>query len=232
MSFWRLPRVPEPEVMDEGAEVASYSSASAERHLDAIDNTFVGHVLRLLPSSALAKPGWALDIGAGPAQIPIKLLQRAPMLKIIGLDRSANMLREAREGAQRGGVSGRLALLRSDGHTLPFADAAFSAVLCNSMLHHARNPLLLLREMFRVAAPGAAVLLRDLRRPSRPLLAWHLWRHGRHYHGEMRRLFDASVQAAYTVDEVEELLRQAGANGASVFRYGRAHLGIERPGRR
>jgi hypothetical protein len=73
-------------------------------------------------------------------------------------------------------------------------------------------------------------LLRDLRRPSRPLLSWHLWRHGRRYHGEMRRLFDLSVKAAYTVGELEAMLSQTGAHGASVFRYKGAHLGVERRG--
>jgi hypothetical protein len=47
----------------------------------------------------------------------------------------------------------------------------------------------------------------------------------------MRRLFDASAKAAYTVEEVMEMLSQAGAHGASVFRYKGAHLGIERRGR-
>ena len=229
MTFRKLPRVPEPEEMDDASEVASYTSAAAERHLDGIDNTFVEHFLRLLPESAGAAPHYALDIGTGPAQIPIKILRGIPNLRIVGVDRSPNMLACARRAALAVRVSDRLFLLRADGHNLPFPDGAFPAVLCNSMLHHARDPVVLLREMFRVAAPGAAILLRDLRRPSRPLLAWHLWRHGRRYRGEMRRLFNASVQAAYTLDELTELLQRAGAHGASVFRYRGAHVGIERP---
>jgi ubiquinone/menaquinone biosynthesis C-methylase UbiE len=231
MSFWHLPRVPEPEEMDDAGEVASYTSAAAERHLDAIDNTFVEHLLRLLPSGGAGRSDWALDIGTGPAQIPLKILARVPSLRMVAMDRAPNMLATARRNAQQAGISERLLLLRGDGHALPFRDGAFAAVLCNSMLHHARDPVLLLREMFRVAAPGAVVLLRDLRRPSRPLLSWHLWRHGRRYHGEMRRLFNASVRAAYTMDELEEFLRKAGTHGANVFRYRGAHLGIERRGR-
>ena len=53
--FWKLTRVPEPEVMDDSDEVESYASAAAARHLDAIDNTFVEHVLRLLPHGIAAE---------------------------------------------------------------------------------------------------------------------------------------------------------------------------------
>ena len=169
-------------------------------------------------------------MGIGPGQIPIKILARIPDLRIIGVDWSANMLACARRNAVRAGVSGRLALCRGDGHALPFPDGAFALVICNSMLHHARAPVELLREIFRVAAPGAPVLIRDLRRPSRPFLRWHLWRHGRHYNGRMRRLFDSSVRAAYTPGELREFLDQAQLEGARVFRFRGAHIGIERAG--
>ena len=145
-----------------------------------------------------------------------------------GLDRSPKMLANAWRNAEREGVSARLTLLAGDGLSLPFADEMFSLVVCNSVLHHAREPVQLLRELFRVAAPDAAILLRDLRRPLRPLLRWHLWRHGRHYHGLMRRLFDASVRASYTLDELAELLHQAPLAGARAFRFHGAHIGIER----
>jgi ubiquinone/menaquinone biosynthesis C-methylase UbiE len=233
MSLWRLERVPEPEEMDAADEVASYTSAAAGKHLDAIDNTFVEHLLRLLPAggTSIAQGSWALDVGTGPAQIPIKILSRVPGLRFVAVDRFPNMLQEARKNAEQARVTDRLTLLRGDGHALPFADHAFSVVICNSVLHHARRPVELLREIFRVAAPRGVVLVRDLRRPSRPLLRWHLWRHGRHYAGAMRRLFDASVRAAYTEEELAEMLLSANAPGARVFRYRGAHIGIERAGR-
>ena len=236
MSLWRFERVPEPEEMDEATEVSSYSSAAQENHLNSIDETFVDHLLRLLPTNACWTSGWALDVGTGPAQIPIKILTRLRKMEVgkmrfVGLDSSANMLATAKQNAARVGVSKWLSLVRSDGLTLPFADGQFSVVISNSVLHHARDPIQYFRELFRVASPDAAVLVRDLRRPSRPLLGWHLWRHGRRYHGEMRRLFDASVKAAYTKEELEGMLAKAAARGASVFCYRGAHVGVERSAR-
>jgi ubiquinone/menaquinone biosynthesis C-methylase UbiE len=244
-NLWRLPRVPEPEVMDDAGEVESYNSGAATRHLEAIDNTFVEHLLRLLPQlgqmgqrnsfagdagvAKCASP-WALDVGTGPGQIPIRVLSRAPNLRFVGVDRSANMLRQARDNAAAAGVADRLACLLGDGCNLPFPDHRFGVVICNSVLHHARDPVALLREVFRVAARDGAVLVRDLRRPSRPLLQWHLWRHGRHYGGLMRQLFNESVRAAYTPDELRRLLDEAGVSDARVFRFRGAHIGAARPG--
>ena len=230
MSFWKLHRVPEPEEMNEADQVESYSSAAAARHLDRIDDTFVDHMLRLFSDSRNrpAYPVWGLDIGTGPAQIPIKILLRIPQLRMIGIDRSSNMLARARQDAMRAGTSDRLALVVADGHRLPFPDGFFSVVLCNSVLHHARDPVVLLQEMVRVAKKNAPLLLRDLRRPSRLILPWHLWRHGRHYQGLMRKLFEDSVRAAYTREELEEFVRQSKASGLSTFLFRNAHLGIER----
>lgn len=232
-SPWHLQRVPEPEEMDASDEVESYRAAAAEEHLNAIDDTFVRHLLRLLPArdSSAGTSALALDIGAGPAQIPVKILGLVPDLHFVALDRFPNMLACARENARRAGVAPRLTLVRSDGHALPFATGSFSVVICNSVLHHARDPVGLLREIFRVAAPAGAVLVRDLRRPSRSLLCWHLWRHGHRYAGAMRRLFDASVRAAYTTEELGRMLSEIAANGAAVFRYRGAHIGIERAAR-
>jgi SAM-dependent methyltransferase len=241
MPVWKLNRVPEPEVMDDAGEVESYNSGAATRHLDRIDSTFVEHLLRLLPTihpasvhtpaSSTSVPAWALDVGTGPGQIPVKILSRLPNLRFIGLDRSPNMLAQARNNAESAGVAGRFCCLVGDGHSLSFPDHSFDLVISNSVLHHARSPVNLLREIFRVAAPGAPVLIRDLRRPARPLLAWHLWRHGRYYSGLMRQLFNDSVRAAYTLDELQDFLRQVHAPEARVFRFRSAHIGIERPGR-
>jgi ubiquinone/menaquinone biosynthesis C-methylase UbiE len=230
MSFWHLPRVPEPEEMDSSEEVDSYSSAAADEHLAAIDRTFVEHLIRLLPEQAASPKDslWALDVGSGPAQIPIMALSRISNLRFVALDRFPNMLACARRNAREAGVSRRLTLLRSDAHSLPFPDHSFSVVISNSVLHHARSPVDFLREIFRVAAPGGTVLVRDLRRPSQPFLDWHLWRHGRHYSGSMRRMFDASVRASYTAAELSRMLEKVGATRANVFRYRKAHIGIER----
>jgi len=271
MNWLALPRVPEPEVMDDSDEVEAYSSAAAQAYLDKIDDTFIEHAVRLVAGCAT---GRALDIGTGPGQIVLKLAWRLLGWHFVGVDRSPNMIRQARaslaepgkhvgaplaaplSGVPRPAVAGsgqpspvstlvgsgtaRVQFFVADGSRLPFADARFDLVTCNSVLHHLAQPQGLFAEVSRLAKPGGAILIRDLRRPSRLAFPLHVRWHGRHYSGLMYKLYCASVRSAYTVAEIEEMLRTlplggtgpepaAAGRGARVFAHGRTHLGLERP---
>lgn len=207
-------------------EVEAYASAAAQQHLQRIDSTFVDHVCRLGVDRGLA-----LDVGTGPAQIPIAILQRLPELRFVAVDRSLRMLQQAHQAAEESGVCRRLMVLEADGRALPFRNGSFDLVCSNSLLHHLEDPAAVLKEMSRVLRPGGAFLLRDLRRPSWLSFPWHVGWHGRHYEGRMRELFRASVAAAYTPPELKNLIDAAPslAQGTRTFRVGRAHIGFERP---
>ena len=272
MSWLDLRREPELEVMDDSDEVEAYSSAAAQAYLDRIDNTFVEHAVRLVAGRAA---GRALDIGTGPGQIVLKLARRLPGWQFIGVDRSANMIRQARASAARQGTAlavpsaveekaalaaggrsfssdissdeggaelvpsrprraegapeVRVQFFLADGNRLPFLDAHFDLVMCNSVLHHLAQPQRLFAEVARLVKPDGAILIRDLRRPSRLAYPLHVRWYGRHYSGLMYKLYCASVRSSYTVAELEQILSASPLAGACVFRHGRTHLGLERP---
>ena len=233
-----LPRVPEPEVMDDNGEVQAYSSAAAQAYLNKIDDTLVEHALRLVGAQAKqAGRGAALDIGCGPGQIVLKLAQRLPGWQFIGVDRSANMVRQAisarDELAHRTSqdLAARVQFSMADGCKLPLPVSSVDLVLCNSVLHHLEQPGQLFAEIARVTAPDGAILLRDLQRPSRLKYPLHVRWHGRHYSGLMYKLYCDSVRAAYTPDELAGLLRASPLHGARIFTLGRTHLGFERAAR-
>jgi ubiquinone/menaquinone biosynthesis C-methylase UbiE len=241
MGWLDLPRVPEPEVMDECGEVEAYSSAAAQSYLSRIDDTFVAHARRLVSARGGAgSNGSALDIGTGPGQIARKLAAQLPGWQFLGVDRSPNMIREALAASEPAAPSSlapsdvpdaRVEFLVADANRLPLPDASFDLVLCNSVLHHLENPASLFAEIARVAKPDGAILLRDLRRPSRIAYPFHSRWYGRHYSGTMYRLYCDSLQAAYTVEELSALLQESPLDGAHVFRRGRTHLGVERAAR-
>lgn len=228
MGVFDLPRVPEAEVMDDSGEVQAYSWSAAQAYLDRIDDTFVEHALRLLDRR---ERGRALDIGTGPGQIVIKLACRLTRWKFTGVDRSPNMIAQARANldAAGPGLAGRVEFQVADGNNLPFPDASFDFVMCNSVLHHLEDPGHLLSEMARLAKPASAILLRDLRRPGRFAHPFHVRWHGRHYSGTMRKLYRDSVRAAYTVPELQRLLDSSPLRGARVFEHAATHIGLERP---
>lgn len=226
MSIFDLPRVPETEVMNDSAEVQAYASPEGLAQLDKIDDTFVAHAVRLVAGRA---HGRALDVGTGPGQIPMKLAQHLPGWDFLGIDGSAKMLEQATRGALMKGLAKRVRFIPADANNIRFEAGAFDLVICNSVLHHLAEPARVLAEIGRVAKPAGAILIRDLRRPSRLMFSVHVRKHGSAFTGRMGEMYVASLRAAYTVKEVEELLRAAPIAGARVFTHGATHLGIERP---
>ncbi len=227
-----IQRVPEPELMDESSEVEAYASTTAQAYLESIDRTFVDHIARLFNrDDPRLLRGCALDVGCGPGQIPILVAQRWPGLRVTGVDAAPQMVEEARRAAARTQVAISFQVIRAGGNQrLPFDDASFDLVICNSVLHHLPHPVAVLDEIARVAKPQGAVLIRDLRRPAAAAYEWHVRWFGRHYAGEMRRLFEASVRASYTLGELHRMLTESRLNDgrSRVFRRGLSHLGIER----
>jgi ubiquinone/menaquinone biosynthesis C-methylase UbiE len=221
LSCWWGRRVPEPEVMDSPDEVEAYTDAAAQRYLAQLDDGAARRAAALAPRARCA-----VDLGCGPAAIPLSVAGRLPDLFIVGVDLSLPMLRRARQEARRRGLGHSLRLVCASAAALPFRGGCFDLVMCNSLLHHLARPEQVMKEAARVAAPRAAFFLRDLRRPPRLCLGAHLRWFGRHYEGEMRRLFEISVRAAYTRREVQ--CQAEDLRGAAVRRRGGAHLEVVR----
>jgi ubiquinone/menaquinone biosynthesis C-methylase UbiE len=228
MGLFDMPRVPEPEVMDDSAEVEAYSSAAGQSHLNAIDDTLVEHTLRLLKGR---ERGRALDVGTGPGQIVIKLARCLTQWKFVGVDRSQGMIAQAQANlaSAGGGLAPRVEFQVADGNRLPFPDSSFDLVLCNSVLHHLAEPEKLLSEIARLVTSGGAILLRDLRRPGSFAYPLHVRWHGRHYSGVMYQLYCDSVRSAYTTPELKQLLNSAALPRTRVFQHHSTHIGLERP---
>lgn len=220
-----MQRKPEPEVMNGEDDVSAYASATAQRHLEALDHTFVEQVLRLALRGQ-GPVGSLLDVGCGPGNIAMKLAQRCPQLTIVGLDRSRNMVRAACRAAAEAGVEGHVFFLQANAGELPCPGGQYDVVLSNSVLHHLADPSKVLEEMLRVAKPDGVIVVRDLRRPSRLAYPWHVRWYGRHYSGIMKRLFEDSVRAAYTPEELAGLLGRSGMSKAHLFVHDRSHLGF------
>ena len=212
--------------MESADEVDAYSSAAAQRYLDAIDTTLVDHIARLGVVS-----GRLLDVGCGPGNIALKIARRWPGVQVVGVDFSQNMILAARAAAASQQLTARAEFLAGDAKKLPFPDGALDFVLSNSVLHHLHDPLGMLDEMARVVKPGGLVLLRDLRRPGRLIFPWHVRWYGRHYSGLMKKLFTDSVRAAYTGEELARMLHASRLAAARVFYHERTHLGFVYDGR-
>jgi len=81
-----------------------------------------------------------LDVGCGNGVFTVPLAEQSP--RTVGLDRSANMLRQHPWPH----------LMRGTAETLPFRDRAFTLVFEANLLHHTPDPLAILQEMRRVSS--------------------------------------------------------------------------------
>lgn len=70
---------------------------------------------------------------------------------------ATDVLVDPRIGLGRGAFYGDFARVQADGEHLPFADRSFDLVYCVATLHHALDLGRMVRELARVARPGAVV---------------------------------------------------------------------------
>ena len=154
-----------------------------------------------------------MDLGCGPGNISFRLAAALPNARVLGVDGAASMVALAAEHQQR--HPGAWPQLRFQQLKLPLADPAalggpFAAVVSNSLLHHLHDPQVLWQAVGQLAAPGATIYIKDLRRPASAAAADALTeRHAAGAPAVLRRDFRASLAAAFTVAEVEAQLAQA-----------------------
>ena len=87
----------------------------------------------------------------------------------------------------------------------------FTAVVSNSLLHHLHDPQVLWRSVAQLAGPGACVYIKDLRRPASAHAALELQRlHLADAPVVLQNDYIASLHAAFTPEEVELQLQEAG----------------------
>ena len=120
---------------------------------------YLERLLALVPAV-----GTLLEIGVGTGALLPELAARAT--EVIGVDHSPAMLDEARRRLAANGQHGVELRLGEMTH-LPLMDGGAGCVVANMVLHHAADPLAVLREMVRVLEPGGSVVLADLARHER-----------------------------------------------------------------
>ena len=100
-----------------------------------------------------------LDVGCGPGTLTVDLARRVAPGRAVGLDRSSEVVDEARRHAESAGVA--VELVPGDVYALDFPDASFDVVQAHQVLQHLTDPVAALREMRRVTRPGGLVAVRD-----------------------------------------------------------------------
>jgi SAM-dependent methyltransferase len=116
---------------------------------------YVEHVL--LPLLAIPLGGTVLDVGTGFGALAFLLADLRPDLTVVGVDPEASLVEGAAAAAAGLGLS-RVRFQVASGEALPFGDAQFDLVACQTVLTHVPDPDLVVVEMARVLASGGTLL--------------------------------------------------------------------------
>jgi 2-polyprenyl-3-methyl-5-hydroxy-6-metoxy-1,4-benzoquinol methylase len=196
-----MPRVLEPELMDDADQAQAYARADFEEE----NQGFVDRFQEYAPDWTA---GHVIDLGCGPGDIPIRFARKFSGATVTGVDASEPMIRLAEAAVHEAGLQDRIRFRceRFQAVSLPApADAAIS----NSLLHHVPNPLQFWYKLKQLVKPGSHVLVMDLLRPDSADAARDIV--ARYAAGEssiLQRDFYNSLLAAFTEDEIAAQLAE------------------------
>lgn len=195
-----MERVLEPELMEDPAQALAYARADFAE----VNQGFVDRFRAMFPELST---GSVLDLGCGPADIPIRLVRALPGLQITAVDGSAAMLAHARKAVTEAGLTDRIHLLCARVPGLALPPRSFDAIVSNSLLHHLEDSHPFWQEVQRLGGPGARVFVMDLFRPDSPEGAREIVETAAANEDPLlKRDFFSSLLASWTVAEVRSQL--------------------------
>ena len=190
-----MSRMLEPELMDDPEQALAYAQAD----FSAENQGFVDLFRQYYPEFT---EGHVVDMGCGPADIPIRFVRALPGCRVTGIDAAPNMIRLGEEAIKAAGLSDRITL-RCETIQRALLEEPADVGLSNSLLHHVPNPLQFWFHLKRLVKSGSFVLVMDLLRPESPEAAQAIVdQYAAHAPAVLRRDFYNSLLAAFTEDEV------------------------------
>lgn len=216
-----LERLPEPELMDDAAQVDAYASADwSEAH-----DRLMRQIVDFFPRESMT--GLFLNLGCGPGDDTFRFLRDFPDTRVTAIDGSARMIDRAKKDLQTkfpqftGRVEFHVAYIPSP--SIPVND--YAGVISNSLLHHLHDPDLLWATVREHSHPGSRIFIADLRRPaSLEAVDALIDRYAADAPPVLREDFRNSLRAAFTIEEVQVQLRRAGLASLEVKAVGDRHL--------
>lgn len=207
-----LERVLEPEVMDTAEEAVDYDSMDHSE----VNRRFVEDILSFAKDQN-RELGKILDLGTGTALIPIELCKNDLKCNVVAIDLAEHMLELGRENVENTNLKDRIKLQKVDAKGLPFADDEFDCVMTNSIIHHIPKPESCIEELVRVVAGSGVIFVRDLMRPGNDAEVRHLVQtYAGDENAHSQKMFDDSLRAALSLDEIQGMVAQHGFPKESV----------------
>ncbi len=200
-----MKRILEPELMNSPEQAAAYAGSDLDNACWLFIQSFRKYFRDLTPK------GTILDLGCGPAAIPVRLAKLYPDYEIHGVDGAPEMLAQAGMAVRREGLEQQIQFFQGilpDKLSLPYK--GYNSIISNSFLHHLADPIALWQAIHAYGLPNAAVLVIDLVRPADSQEAQLVVdRYLPDAPPMLRHDMLLSLHAAFTINEIRAQLKEA-----------------------
>ena len=221
-------RTPEPELMEIPSQVKAYAEADFSRS----DSMVIKGLEKYLKKvrKTLNKNDLILDLACGPGNISERIAKNWPLVKVVGIDGSKEMLKQAEKKLCEGMTNNlsyeliEINSIASGENDFPFkADV----IVSNSALHHFHDPYKFWNAVRKLGKNECIHIHRDLIRPSSIKKAVEIKeKHLPNAPEILKKDFFASLKASFTVDEVNQQLSNAGLSQLEAFQVDDLYLEI------
>jgi|JI10StandDraft_1071094.scaffolds.fasta_scaffold115132_2 trans-aconitate methyltransferase len=200
--FLKFSRVPEPELMVEKEQVEAYAEANFEGAHELIILSLLNH----LPQKF--SPKTMIDLGAGPGDMTSRLLKCFPEAQLTVLDGSKSMMEKNKYHLNKlypfANIKWEITSIQN---YIPEFSHEF--IFSNSLLHHLQDPFDFWETIQRSSNENTFVFICDLLRPSSfEKVGLLVEQYTRNENEILKKDFYNSLLAAYTIEEVESMLRE------------------------
>ena len=160
------------------------------------------------------KQGLALEIGPGPGYLGLEWLKKTEGTSLKALEISPEMIMIAEKNAKDYGLEARVDYIEGNSQEMLFEDNMFDSIFTNGSLHEWAQPERVFNEVYRVLKPRGKYCISDLRRDMNPLVRWFMKSVTKPK--EIKPGLTSSINASYTVEEIEAILEGSNLKGYQV----------------
>lgn len=126
------------------------------------DMVFASLLDKYIERLMLPKSARVLEVGCGTGAVTRALARRDDFHgTVLGVDQSHTFIEAANRYSLFENISHRVEFMVGDAHMLDLPTNAFDAVIAHTLISHVAQPMMVLREMARVAKPGGTVVIFD-----------------------------------------------------------------------